>query len=189
MTRYKLIIEGDVQQIGFREHIKKEALKLKIKGSAKNLDDGSVEVYCDVSDLLLDQFKTLILAYHDIEVTNIKIIKETDPEFQPDTDFKAFKVIRGEDEVAETLSVMTVTGIAMNQEMKGMNQEMKGMNQEMKGMHQEMKDMHEDMNKRFDTLDEKYGKISEIMLRFLDKMDDHNNKLDKILELLTKPKK
>ncbi|MGC8497619.1 MAG: acylphosphatase [Thermoplasmata archaeon] len=175
MTRYKLIIEGDVQQIGFREHIKKEALKLKIKGSAKNLDDGSVEVYCDVSDLLLDQFKTLILAYHDIEVTNIKIIKETDPEFQPDTDFKAFKVIRSEDEVAETLSVMTATGIAMNQEMKGMHQEMKG--------------MHQDMNKRFDTLDEKYGKISEIMLRFLDKMDDHNNKLDKILELLTKPKK
>ena len=39
--------------------------------------------------------------------------------------------------------------------------------------------MHEDMNQRFDMLDEKYGKISEIMLRLLDKMDDHNNKLDK----------
>ncbi len=33
--------------------------------------------------------------------------------------------------------------------------------------------MHQDVNKKFDTLDEKYGKISETMILFLNKMDEH----------------
>ncbi len=123
MAKYRLIIEGDVQQIGYREYIKKVAIKLNIKGSAKNMDDGSVEVYCDVLDELFDQFKAQILSYPAIQVTNIKIIKDSDPEYSaPTTDFKAFKVIRGEDEVAETLSVMAATCIAMLQDIKDINQ-------------------------------------------------------------------
>ncbi|MEM4058455.1 MAG: hypothetical protein QXZ12_07010, partial [Thermoplasmata archaeon] len=46
--------------------------------------------------------------------------------------------------------------------------------------------MHTDMNTRFDTLDEKYGLISQTMLKLLEQQQEHNKKLDEILEMLTK---
>ncbi len=45
MTARKWSVSGRVQGIGFRNYIQKYARKLGLEGYARNLSDGSVEVY------------------------------------------------------------------------------------------------------------------------------------------------
>ncbi|OEU64307.1 MAG: hypothetical protein BA870_08015 [Desulfuromonadales bacterium C00003094] len=47
MIRADIIVTGDVQMVGFRTFIKNIADSLNIKGYAKNLDDGSVNIVCE----------------------------------------------------------------------------------------------------------------------------------------------
>lgn len=44
MIRYKLIVKGKVQGVGFRYFTSKEALLFNIKGYVKNLSNGNVEI-------------------------------------------------------------------------------------------------------------------------------------------------
>ncbi|AWG43377.1 acylphosphatase (plasmid) [Candidatus Borreliella tachyglossi] len=44
MYKYQYFISGKVQGVGFRLFTEHEAMKLKIKGLVKNLDDGRVEI-------------------------------------------------------------------------------------------------------------------------------------------------
>ncbi len=46
MLTSKIVVTGRVQGVGFRYYIYKLALKLNVKGTVRNLDDGSVEIIC-----------------------------------------------------------------------------------------------------------------------------------------------
>ena len=50
MKTTKAIISGTVQGIFFRKFIEEEARKLGLKGFARNLDDGRVEVFVEGKD-------------------------------------------------------------------------------------------------------------------------------------------
>ncbi len=237
--KYRLILTGNVQQIGLRETIKNRAISMKVKGSVKNLDDGTVEIYCDIPENALETFKNAIKAPN---IESIEVYKEgTDGYGIPETDFSRFHVIRNEDEIAETLSIMTMTGIKMNESMqKGfevlgekidsgnkmlgekidsgnkmlgekidLGNKMLGekidLGNKMLGekidsgnkmLGEKIDSMHNDMNVRFDRLDDKYKLISETLTNFIlefkeynKKLDVHNEKLDKILAILTENKK
>ena len=215
--KYRLILTGNVQQIGLRETIKNRAISMKVKGSVKNLDDGTVEIYCDIPENALETFKNAIKAPN---IESIEVYKEgTDGYGIPETDFSRFHVIRNEDEIAETLSIMTMTGIKMNESMqKGfevlgekidsgnkMLGEKIDLGNKMLGekidsgnkmLGEKIDSMHNDMNVRFDRLDDKYKLISETLTNFIlefkeynKKLDVHNEKLDKILAILTENKK
>ncbi|MGC8913646.1 MAG: acylphosphatase [Thermoplasmata archaeon] len=223
--RYRLVLCGDVQQIGYREFVKKCAQKMKLKGSVRNLDDGNVEIYVDVEKPeQLEAFKNAISSPQIGKVEEIIVYSEVSPEYgMPELDFTKFKVIRDEDEIAETLSVMTFTGqkmLAMMEQMlvkedqalekqdkmlekqDQMLEKQDKLADKIDAMHQDMNTrfdalgnkidaMHGDMNLRFDTLDKKYGVLSETLLAFMQefrnfntKLDEHNKKLDIILEKL-----
>jgi len=197
--RYRLLVLGDVQQVGFREHVKKCAQQLQVKGSVKNLDDGSVEIYCEIQENALDKFKKLISKPPMGTVKEIKVYTEGSSEYgMPETDFSKFKVIRDEDEVAETLSVMARAGQQMLEIQKLMLQQHEKMLEKQDKMIELQKQtiekidaMHQDMNERFDRMEVKYGAISEAIKVFLEefrtfnaKLDEHNRKLDLILEKL-----
>ncbi len=47
---YKLILQGRVQGVGGRAYCRNYAVKLKIRGSATNLSDGSVQVLLNTDD-------------------------------------------------------------------------------------------------------------------------------------------
>jgi acylphosphatase len=117
--KMKIILEGDVQQVGFREYIKKFAIKNRIKGSVRNMDNGSVEIYFLMESDLLDAFRNYVMDKSSrASIENITVIPESDNEFgTPPSDFSKFKVIRDEDEIAETLSIMTRSGLEMREEM------------------------------------------------------------------------
>ena len=44
MVTKMALVEGRVQGVGFRNFVQREARKLAVRGYAKNLDDGRVEV-------------------------------------------------------------------------------------------------------------------------------------------------
>ncbi len=53
---YRFIVSGFVQGVGFRYFTKREADKLGIKGYAKNLENGSVEVVANVPEKKFEEF-------------------------------------------------------------------------------------------------------------------------------------
>ena len=204
--RYRIVVLGDVQQVGFREYVKKCAQQLQAKGSVKNLDDGSVEIYCAIEESTLEKFKEMIGKPPMGEVEEIKVYPEGSGEYgTPETNFSKFKVIRDEDEVAETLSVMARAGLQMLGkqdkmlekqdkmiELQNMTiEKIDGVANKIDVLSGKIDAMHQDMNERFDRMEVKYGAISEAIKVFLEefrtfnaKLDEHNRKLDLILEKL-----
>jgi len=47
MERAEIIVDGDVQGVGYRYYIRKAARKHKLLGSVENLEDGRVKVICE----------------------------------------------------------------------------------------------------------------------------------------------
>jgi len=82
--KVRLVIEGNVQGAGYRAMIKNVARRLKIKGLARNLDDGNVEVFCECDEKTLNKFIGVIDRKGDPEqpfslnVEKINIYKEDD---------------------------------------------------------------------------------------------------------------
>ena len=58
----RLIVKGFIQGIGYRAYIKENAVKLKVKGTVKNLQDNSVEIYCNApNDEAYEKFKEMLI--------------------------------------------------------------------------------------------------------------------------------
>lgn len=86
MKRYHIIFRGRVQGVGFRFQTKMLADSLKLTGSVKNMDDGSVEVYIQGSkESILDFFKeieNLKFAVIDSKDINEVSLVEDETDFQ-----------------------------------------------------------------------------------------------------------
>lgn len=54
--RVKILVSGRVQGVYFRFFTQKTAKKLEVKGSARNLDDGRVEVIAQADSIIIDKF-------------------------------------------------------------------------------------------------------------------------------------
>ena len=82
-----LIVSGRVQGVNFRNHTRIKALELGLKGYAKNLPDGNVEVVAEGNENKLKEFIEFIKNGPGIaKVENIKI-KHKEPE-----NFTSFKI-------------------------------------------------------------------------------------------------
>jgi acylphosphatase len=72
MQRIHLIISGDVQGVGFRAWVVRQAKKLGVSGWVKNRDDGSVEI---VAEGLKNKLEELAkLCRHGPEVSWIEAL-------------------------------------------------------------------------------------------------------------------
>lgn len=77
MKTYKLIVYGRVQGVGFRAFIYNQARSLQLKGSVKNMMDGTVQIIVQGPEKNVK--KLIELAYRGpslSQVTNIKILEE-----------------------------------------------------------------------------------------------------------------
>ncbi len=102
MKRVKAIVDGIVQGVGYRYNVKHIAIKNKVKGYVKNLDDGRVEIVAEGEDQALERFLNDIWIKRDpILVESIDVSYE-----EPTGEFKTFKIITGslEDEMVEGFS-------------------------------------------------------------------------------------
>ncbi|GAH53725.1 unnamed protein product, partial [marine sediment metagenome] len=50
MVQKILIVTGRVQEGNYRLKVKKIARKMKVLGTVENLDDGTVEIFCECTD-------------------------------------------------------------------------------------------------------------------------------------------
>ena len=83
-----LIVSGRVQGVFFRANVRDRALQLGLKGYAKNLENGDVEVVADGSEEKLKELVDFIKKGPGIsKVTGLQI-KHKEPE-----NFKNFKII------------------------------------------------------------------------------------------------
>lgn len=58
----RLIVSGDVQGVGFRYFVREAARELGVRGWARNLEDGSVEIEAAGEPTVLDAFRRRVSA-------------------------------------------------------------------------------------------------------------------------------
>lgn len=56
MKKVTIIVEGWIQNVGFRTFIKQVAINLGIKGLVRNLSGGEVEVFCEADSSKIEEF-------------------------------------------------------------------------------------------------------------------------------------
>ena len=84
-----LIVSGRVQGVFFRANVKKKANELGLKGCAKNLQDGNVEVVAQGEEIKVKELIDFIKKGPGIaSVTGIEV-KHKEPE-----NFKNFEIMR-----------------------------------------------------------------------------------------------
>ncbi len=204
----KLIVKGNVQGVGYRALVRKIAIKYGIKGSIKNLPTGEVEIFIDYPNTEIEQkFLSMINIkakneddIMSINVTEINKYLEGTEEYKNPPNYNGFTLenIDVSDSILtqETIVLCEVLMLGGLGEVKAAIGEVKTAAGEVKTVLSEKIDsMHNDMNVRFDRLDDKYKLISETLANFVlefreynKKLDMHNEKLDKILAILTENK-
>ncbi|HAM38406.1 MAG: hypothetical protein A2474_05035 [Elusimicrobia bacterium RIFOXYC2_FULL_34_12] len=89
MFSYHIMVSGQVQGIGYRYFVEREARKIKITGWVRNLDNSDVEILAEGEEIFLEDFVNTLQTKHsyaiinDIKVSKTKIEK---------TDYSDFKI-------------------------------------------------------------------------------------------------
>jgi len=84
----RLTITGAVQGVFFRQYIKEQADKNKVRGFVRNLENGNVEVFIEGDPENVD--KMVALTKRGPEHAQIRHVEEKPESFQ---DFKEFKIL------------------------------------------------------------------------------------------------
>jgi len=157
MLQKKLIIKGHLQGVGYRAFVCATARWMKVKGTVKNLGDGSVEIICGCRDAVhLEEFKKeLGVKGNDRYSANVEAIEIEDI---PHRKLGYFDIDYGAD--VSNRDIATKIDVGSNI-MRSMNVEMRSMNTEMRSMNTEMKSMNTNMTSRFDVVDTKYGSLND----------------------------
>jgi acylphosphatase len=82
-------IHGKVQGVSFRYYTRKEAHKLSIRGTVKNLFNGDVEVYAQGDNQALNRFEKFLKTGSSL--AHIKSIKKK--EIESNKVFRSFEII------------------------------------------------------------------------------------------------
>lgn len=136
-VRVRLVVEGEVQKVGYRDFVQRVARSLGIKGFVENLRDGTVQIVCEAEKEVLDDFVKKISVKEDfIDVGRIRIV-ETSPAIG---EFEYFDIKYGlpEEELGDRM-VMAVNFA------KETRKEIGEMRKDVKDVHTGIKDMHSDI--------------------------------------------
>jgi len=86
----KIVIDGTVQGVFFRQFIKTEADKLSVKGLTRNLENGNVEVIAEGDKEALE--KLIEICKKGPQFAQIRSLKVEERKYSGD--FKEFKVLK-----------------------------------------------------------------------------------------------
>lgn len=81
MKRYHVFVEGRVQGVGMRGFCMMEAQSHGLSGSVRNLEDGSVEIYVQGAEELINIFLAKVKAGNrfirvdDISITEVPVVE------------------------------------------------------------------------------------------------------------------
>ena len=194
--RKRLIVSGQVQDVGYRTLVKQKARKKGLVGVARNLAEGTVEIICEGEPGAIDGFlkdidvKTDNPSPLDIDVATI--VESPPP---PIGVYKSFEVDYGKKlSVAERSTKdreeLTIFGASLiTQEMRLVGKDVREVGQNVDGVGkavevvgQKVDSMHLDMNTRFDHMAERYDMIALSLKEAIVHMDRNAEKTDKAIE-------
>ena len=125
MIRAKIIVEGDVQKVGYRDYVQKVARKLGVKGYVENLRDGNVQVVCEADEDVLEEFaKALDVKEEFIKVEGVHVVETTEAKGE----FSFFEIKYGklEEELGERLGTAVEYARATTRNIRNMHEDIKG---------------------------------------------------------------
>jgi acylphosphatase len=80
MFQYIITVSGEVQGVGYRYFVVREASHLKITGWVKNLCNGDVKLLAEGNKEILDSFLNILKTkHHFARVDNVEILKNEIP--------------------------------------------------------------------------------------------------------------
>ncbi|MGX6591648.1 acylphosphatase [Cetobacterium ceti] len=88
MLTYHFLVKGVVQGVGYRFTTYLNGKKLNIKGTVKNLEDGSVEIYAQGDEVAIKDFKQYLNIGS--SYSSVREIIENTLEAKP---FESFSII------------------------------------------------------------------------------------------------
>jgi acylphosphatase len=151
LIRAKIVVEGEVQKVGYRDFVQKVAKRLGVRGYVENLDDGNVLVVGEADGLVLDDFLGKINVQDDLMlVEKVSVVER----FDVAGEFLSFKIKYGclEDELGERLGTAVEVAKATRSDIRAMHGDVKGTRLDIKAMHDDVrgtrsdiKAMHEDV--------------------------------------------
>ena len=200
MIRARIVVEGDVQKVGYGDFVQKVARKLGVKGYVENLRDGNVQIICEAEEAVLNGFVEGINVKDDfVKVEKVRVVERS--EATGEFDFFEIKYGRLADELGERLGTAEVYAGATRQDIKEMHVDLKGsiegMHTDLKGsikeMHKDLKDgivgvqseirgMRGEMNERFDEMAKRYDAISSELVRTREELTRAVEGLLKLIE-------
>jgi acylphosphatase len=200
LIRARIVVEGDVQKVGYRDFVQKVARKLGVKGYVENLRDGNVQIICEAEEAVLNGFVEGINVKDDfVKVEKVRVVERS--EATGEFDFFEIKYGRLADELGERLGTAVVYAGATRQDIKEMHVDLKGsiegMHTDLKGsikeMHKDLKDgivgvqseirgMRGEMNERFDEMAKRYDAISSELVRTREELTRAVEGLLKLIE-------
>jgi acylphosphatase len=195
-VRKRLIVEGNVQGVGYRALVTVNARGLKVKGYVKNLPDETVEIVCEGEPAALPEFiKSIDRKGDPADRTSLHVasIKEGSP--APEGELKRFHTDYGreltdlERESYEREEMVVYRGGILNSNVNvvghkvdGVGKAVEGVGQKVDSVGSAVRDMHKDMNTRFDHMARHYDMIAMSLKEAIDHMDRNAEKTDKAIE-------
>lgn len=168
LPEVELIVEGEVQGVGYRQYVAKIGRRLKLVGFVKNLEDGTVEIHCKGDKKTISEFK--------------KIIERKNPPEAPLIDVGEIK----EKELAEGTIKQTTFYEIYDEPSAEMSQ---GFSTGMRYMNLFREETQENLNllrtetkASFKHMDEKYDAISKAMLAVVDSIENRNKAFESRIE-------
>jgi len=153
----EVIVEGEVQGVGYRQYVAKIGRKLKLAGCVENLEDGSVRICCKGNENVINEF--------------IKKIDVKRPEVAP--------LIVVENISKTQLAEGTIKQHNFREKYSESNAEMAqgfstGMNY--------LTLLNTSTQTSFKNMDEKYDKISQAMYAVVEKIEERNKTFESRME-------
>ncbi|MDI6805715.1 MAG: acylphosphatase [Candidatus Bathyarchaeia archaeon] len=168
MQAYRLRVYGKVQRVGFRRQILDIAQELNLSGHAKNLPDGSIEIFIQGEKEQITKF--LETLKNPLPPAKVMEIKSEETAVNPE--IKQFKLVYGElgEELQEEFGTMQTIFAEYWEDFKDYRGEFKDYRREFKNFRQEFRDYREEFrdfvkrtDENFKLISNKYGEISEKM--------------------------
>ncbi len=180
----RLVVEGNIQGVGYRALVKHIAMGLKIKGFVKNLHDGTVEVFCEGTKKNVEAFKKKInikTENRDLFSVNVENINEFQIDCLPRKTEK-FEIDYGDEAKNEfektnlerlEIGSLILTDLSsktdkldstMDNFRKETNQNFVSLSAKSDKLDSTMDNFRKETNQNFMSMDTKYGDISKQMI-------------------------
>jgi len=179
-----ITVTGRVQRVGYRRYILDIAQEIGISGYIKNMDDGSVKIFCQAPPTILQQF--IEKARNPPPPAQIKQfeIKET----KPRPKLKIFKIRYGpiQEELQEGFGAMQSIFMDYWREFRDFRSEFRDYRQEFRDFREEFRDYREEFRSFVNEFREFARRTDENFKMIMEKYGEISEKLTIILETLVK---